>query len=566
MGDLVDDDVIPLVRKYALQNALEYDGKGQVGSTLGRLLSERQDLRPKAKDLMSLVSKEVEDANNSMIENGADYVRREIENIDPRAVNRVRQEKNAGLKPLENTEDGVVLRFAPNPNGPLSLGHSRGIVINNHYAVRYKGKIVLRFDDTDTVVKPPLIEAYEWIIEDFEWLTGSKPDITIKASERMPIYLEYADKLLSEGYGYVCECSSDDFKKHRISMAPCPHRNRPTQENMELWNIIQKGGMKPGDAIIRVKTDMTLPNPALRDWPAWRIQKNIHPLVGGLYNVWPLLDFQSAIEDHEQGVTHIIRGKDLMDSTRKQILLYNHFGWTYPETLYWGRVSVHDQGSFSTSTMREDIDSGVYNGWDDPRLPTLMSMRKRGYDPEAITSFWTEMGITQKDVAISLESLNAVNSAKIDPTSRRISVILDPVEIEITGDVPKKAVLPSHPDDASLGNRVHSTKMGRFIIERLDQEDKIRLKDFADIENIDDNYHIVSTKKSDDRKIINWISAESVRDCTLVIPDGPDLSRKSCLVENAELIVGEVIQMERSGFAKVMEWSDDSRVLHWLHR
>jgi glutamyl-tRNA synthetase len=216
--------------------------------------------------------------------------------------------------------------------------------------------------------------------------------------------------------------------------------------------------------------------------------------------------------------------------------------------------------------MREDIDSGVYNGWDDPRLPTLMSMRKRGYDPEAIRSFWTEMGITQKDVAISLESLNAVNSAKIDPTSRRISVILDPVEIEITGDVPKKAVLPYHPDDASLGNRVHSTKMGRFIIERLDQEDKIRLKDFADIEKIDDNYHIVSTKKSDDRKIINWISAESVRDCTLVIPDGPDLSRKSCLVENSELIVGEVIQMERNGFARVMEWSEDSRVLHWLHR
>ena len=101
MGDLMDDDVIPLVRKYALQNALEYDGKGQVGSTLGRLLSERQDLRPKAKDLMSLVSKEVVDANKSMNENGADHVRREIENIDPSAVNRVRQEKNAGLKPLE---------------------------------------------------------------------------------------------------------------------------------------------------------------------------------------------------------------------------------------------------------------------------------------------------------------------------------------------------------------------------------------------------------------------------------------------------------------------------------
>ncbi|MED5303515.1 MAG: glutamate--tRNA ligase family protein, partial [Candidatus Thermoplasmatota archaeon] len=283
MGDLMDDDVIPLVRKYALQNALEYGGKGQVGSTLGRLLSERQDLRPKAKDLMSLVSKEVVDANKSMNENGADHVRREIENIDPSAVNRVRQEKNAGLKPLENTEGGVVLRFAPNPNGPLSLGHSRGVVINKHYVENHDGKIVLRFDDTDTVVKPPLVEAYDWIIEDFEWLTGSKPDISIKASERMPIYLKYAEKLLSEGYGYVCECSSDEFKKHRMSMVPCPHRNRPVEENLELWGIMIDGGREPGDAIIRVKTDMSLPNPALRDWPAWRIQKNIHPLVGDLY-------------------------------------------------------------------------------------------------------------------------------------------------------------------------------------------------------------------------------------------------------------------------------------------
>ena len=151
--------------------------------------------------------------------------------------------------------------------------------------------------------------------------------------------------------------------------------------------------------------------------------------------------------------------------------------------------------------MREGIDSGVYDGWDDPRLPTLMSMRKRGYDPNAIKSFWTEMGITQKDVAISLDSLNAVNSAKIDPTSRRISVIMDPVEIDITGDVPEKAVLPFHPDNQSLGNRHHSTKMGRVVIERVDLEDEIRLKDFADISNVENNYQIISTKKSDDRKI-----------------------------------------------------------------
>ena len=143
---------------------------------------------------------------------------------------------------------------------------------------------------------------------------------------------------------------------------------------------------------------------------------------------------------------------------------------------------------------------------------------------------------------------------------------MDPVEIDITGDVPEKAVLPFHPDNQSLGNRHHSTKTGRVVIERVDLEDEIRLKDFADISNVENNYQIISIKKSDDRKIINWISADSIKDCTLVMPVGVDLVRKNCVVEDTELFVGEVIQMERNGFAKVMEWSDDSRVLHWLHR
>ena len=120
------------------------------------------------------------------------------------------------------------------------------------------------------------------------------------------------------------------------------------------------GTFKPGDAVVRVKTDMTLKNPALRDWPALRMQdteSHPHPRkgIGSKYRVWPLLDFQSAVEDHLQGVTHIVRGKDLMDSTRKQTLLYEHFGWKYPETMYWGRVKVHEWGGFSTSKMRLDM-------------------------------------------------------------------------------------------------------------------------------------------------------------------------------------------------------------------
>ena len=152
------------------------------------------------------------------------------------------------------------------------------------------------------------------------------------------------------------------------------------------------GKINQGDAVVRVKTDLDLPNPALRDWPALRIQHAPHPMVGKLYKVWPLLDFQSAVEDHLQGVTHIVRGKDLMDSTRKQTLLYEHFGWKYPETLYWGRVKVHEFGGFSTSGMREDINQGKFDGWDDSRLPTISALRRRGFQSQAIREFWLDLG------------------------------------------------------------------------------------------------------------------------------------------------------------------------------
>ena len=126
----------------------------------------------------------------------------------------------------------------------------------------------------------------------------------------------------------MCTCSAEEFKVHRVGMTECPCRDNSVDENLERWSKMNNPDeYQPGDAVLRVKTDMTLKNPALRDWPAARIQTNPHPRVGNRWRVWPLLDFQSAVEDYLQGVTHIIRGKDLMDSTRKQTLLYAHFGW-----------------------------------------------------------------------------------------------------------------------------------------------------------------------------------------------------------------------------------------------
>ncbi len=158
------NDVQEVVRKYALQNTLEYEGNGKSGSVLGRIMSERKDLREFAKDLKNLIETEVERANQIASAKGLIYIRDVLEELDPDALVRKKQIRRSGLPDLPNSTSGeVVLRFAPNPNGPLTIGHSRGIVINSQFAKKYNGKVVLRFDDTDTKVKLPLIDAYEWI-------------------------------------------------------------------------------------------------------------------------------------------------------------------------------------------------------------------------------------------------------------------------------------------------------------------------------------------------------------------------------------------------------------------
>ena len=207
-----DSDIENIVRKYALQNSLEYNGEGKAGSVLGRIMSERKDLRQQAKILKNYVEEEVEKANSMAKENGTEYIRKLLVKENPDALIRKKQVRRVGLPELKNAEKGrVVLRFAPNPNGPLTIGHSRGVVINAKFAEKYEGKVILRFDDTDTKVKPPLLEAYKWIEEDYEWITGKKPDVVIRASDRMPIYLKYAEQMISEGFGFVCKCSSEEF-------------------------------------------------------------------------------------------------------------------------------------------------------------------------------------------------------------------------------------------------------------------------------------------------------------------------------------------------------------------
>ena len=555
------------VRKYALQNSIEYGGNGQEGSVLGRVLSEREDLRGQAKSLLELVKIEVERANRLFEEFGSGEVVSELKMIDPEALQREKHQKSDGLKELPGETSEVVLRFAPNPNGPLTIGHSRGIVINSEYAEIYGGRVVLRFDDTDTRVKPPLLEAYQWIEEEYEWLSGRPPDVIIRASERMAIYLDYAEKMISEGFGYVCRCSADNFKKFREMKKDCPCREREISESLNDWSEMISGNLSEGEAVVRVRTDMTLPNPALRDWPALRIQHTPHPIVGEKYKVWPLLDFQSAIEDHEQCVTHIIRGKDLMDSTRKQTLLYEHFGWEYPETLYWGRVKIHEFGGFSTSGMVTSIEKGDYEGWNDPRLPTLKALRRRGFEAESVRDLWSDIGLTQKDISVSMQTLESFNSANIDTDCERRSFVEDPVEICIISEYEGQNItVPRHPEGNVPGSRVWEFD-AKVLIQSSDLVDgKIRLKDFADVEISGYEAVIESEERTDERPIIHWLPRKMGTEAVISAPNGEEIIEKRGFIESFDLEVGSIYQLERVGFSRVEFIEEGIVKLLWLHK
>ena len=551
-----DEAIDNMLWHVAIQNAIEYSGKAAPGSVIGRIMSIRQDLRPHGKILSPLIAKKVAQANKLATDEGLDYLRSILETEAPELLEqRQKQAKRTGLPELLNAEKGkVVLRFAPNPNGPLSFGHARGIIINGEYAKEYDGELILRFDDTDTSVKPPMLEAYDLIQKEAEWLLGFVPHRVVIASDRIEHYYQYVEQMLNGGFGYVCKCSAETFREYRVSMTECPCRAYSNMENLELWQGMLDGSFQPGEAVVRVRTDMALKNPALRDWPALRIQDtetNPHPRkdIGSRYRVWPLLDFQSAVEDHLQGVTHIIRGKDLMDSTRKQKLLYEHFGWKYPETMYWGRVKVHEWGGFSTSQMRKDIESGLFEGWSDPRLPTIASLSGSGIQAIALRNFWIELGVTQKDIAVPLATLYSHNIKIIDDDAPRIAFIREPIALTLEGVNETIVELPTHPNTTGLGTRKIQLHDAVVYIEKADLQHKaLRLKEFGDFDIEGNIARFVAMERTDKRKIVHWTSKNSSVDASLVQVIDGEICRLDGKLESHQLAVNTPVQIERIGY------------------
>ena len=255
-----------------------------------------------------------------------------------------------------------------------------------------------------------------------------------------------------------------------------------------------------------------------------------------------------------------------MDSTRKQTLLYEKLGWDYPEAVYWGRVKVHEFGGFSTSSMRTSIEDGGREGWGDLRLPTIQSLRRRGFAARALRGFWIELGVTQKDISVSMQTIESLNSSAIDAVTQRRSFVASPVRLELSGHKAGIVEAPRHPDGEIPGFRSWDVKNSIYIQDSDSRTSSLRLKEFADISISGRNAAVESYDKSDDRPIVQWIPASMAREAVLQIPRGDEIDAIDGLIEDFDLTVGEVYQLERVGFARLEAILEDgSASLVWLH-
>jgi glutamyl-tRNA synthetase len=571
-----------LIQKAALLNALQHGGKAQAGALVGRIIGEKQELKTKAKELSALISKVVNEVNSLSIEEQ----KRKVEEKWPEALKKEKLEEEKRLPPLPNADKykQVVTRFSPNPDCVLHLGSARAIILSHEYARLYKGKFLLRFEDTDPKVKKPVLEFYDRIREDLAWL-GCKADEEFIQSDRLPIYYKYAERLLREGNAYVCECQPEKFRKKTLSRKACDCRDLPATKNWERWRRMLEGGYGEGEAVVRVKTDLEHPNPAVRDWPALRIidsERYPHPRVGSKYRVWPLYNMAAGVDDHLMGITHVIRGKEHLTNQVRQEYMYKHLGWKYPEAIHYGRLKI--TGAFlSKSKIVQGIREGVYTGWDDPRLATFAALRKRGITPDAIKKMIVDVGPKTADVTLSWENLYAYNRKILDPQSNRYFFVSEPTALKVKA-VPKvfRAKLPLHPEKPERGFREYTVtpkeETAIFEIAKRDADvaevgKMIRLMELFNIKiesvNADSlEASFASAAYAEARKakakLIHWIPKGDEVPCQVIMPDATvneGVAESAC----EKLKPDTVIQFERFGFVRV-DKNDAKLTAYYAHK
>ena len=561
---VIMDELKKLIKKQALVNAAKHGGQAQPGAVIGMIMGNHPEYRKHAGEVSKLAGQIVREINQLPPE-----AQKEELDVLGGFVGEKKPEKVKGLADLPGADGEVVLRFAPNPSGPLHIGHARAAVLNHEYRKRYQGKLILRVEDTDPRRVDPA--AYDMIGEDLTWMKVEWDEQIIQ-SDRMEIYYQQARELIQNGGAYMCTCPGDEFKKLKDSQQSCPHRDATVEENLALWEKMPQTG--EGEMVLRVKTDIAHKNPAIRDWVAMRVVEAEHPRLGSKYKVYPMMNFSVSVDDHLLGVTHVLRGKDHLANSEKQEYLYQHMGWETPQFIHYGRLKMEDI-PLSTSKARAGIEEGIYSGWDDPRLGTIRAIARRGIQAESIRKLMEEIGVKMADTAVSWKKIYGLNRNYLEEKANRYFMVENPEPVQIQG-LPESSLKiverPLHPDHLDRGMRRLKFD-GQVYLEEKDiashPKQVIRLMDAVNITFKDGKAQYHSSGIEEARKvrakIVQWVPVEGAVDCEVLMPDA---SIELGYAEDSLLNVreGDVVQFERVGFARLDHAQENKRTFYYAHK
>ena len=549
------------ILKYALQNAVKFNGKANPSNIIGKVLGDHPELRKETKKVMEEINKIVAEVNAVGIEDQE----KQLKELAPELLE-VTSTKRTGLPDFKTKADKYVLRFEPSPSGPLHIGHAFVLGLNAEFARKYNAKLYLRISDTNSDNIYPA--AYEMIPEDAKWITNNRVDEVIIQSDRMELYYDYAKQFLEKGIVYICTCIAEEFKELVTKTLSCSCRDNSIEQNLKRWQAMFTT-YKEGEAVMRFKSNLKHKNPAMREFPLMRINESKHTRQGEKYRVWPLMNFAVAIDDYDTKVTHILRGKDHVDNAARQELMFNAMDWKVPETLFFGRINFTDL-DVSCSKTRKLIEEGVFEGWNDIRLPFLLPLKNRGYLPEAFIKFGME-NFSLADKTITGEefykTLNAFNKDIIEPVANRYFFIKDPAEITIENAPELVVDLDMHPDHRSKG-RFFRTKDKFFVADELEEGKIYRFMDLLNFEVKNGKYLFHSMKYDEVKgksKIIHWLPNDGHQvNVEVLMPDN-SVVKGYGEVHLENLNVGDIVHFIRLGFCRLHEIKNDYFVFWFAH-
>jgi len=556
----MDEKLKKEIRKMALQNAFEHGGETRDKIILGKILGTKPEFRTKVKEISEDISKIVSSVNQLSLEEQ----KKEIdENFPELLIPKEKIIERKGLPELKDAIQGkVITRFPPEPNGYPHIGHAKAAIINSEYAKMYDGKFILRMDDTNPEAER--MEYHAAIKVGLEWL-GIEFDTVKSTSDDMELFYEKAMELINSGKAYICTCKRENISKNRRERKECKCSKGDIEKNNKNWEKMQEK-FKPGDAIVRFRGDMKADNAVMRDPVLLRIIEGKHYTLGEKYRIWPSYDFAVALEDSIDGVTHAFRSKEF--ELREELIgaILDALGMRKPYQGFFSRLEFKGM-PISKRIIRPLIEEGKVSWYDDPRLPTLEALRRRGIKPEAIRKFIMSLGLTKANTLAPFDALEAFNRKFVDPTSIRLFMVSNAKKLTVKNLPITSVEISNHPVN-DMGKRKIEVD-GNFFIPGEDAQNikegmQIRLLGLGNISitksGIELEGEFIEGEPTNIPKI-QWVSQKTAHKIKMIIPKalfiGDEFNENSLEELDVytephylQLKEGEEIQFVRFGYCR----------------